>query len=192
VKFSILSILTISIYLFGCAKDKTLARDEIISFINDEKNGLKQTNTINDLCYTLTYWPKNLLINKNHSKNNKVDIDSNVCYFLFSISFQNKDITGFSSNKYDYLIKTFSHNLPEIFCFELDSIERIYPIDFIYPRMYGLTSKTSVLVAVEKNKILKSKQIIIQVKNFLMESEDLLKFSFNTFNILESINLYEN
>ena len=182
-------LLVLSMVLFQSC-DKTFnTADELGAYINDPKNGYKLSKSINGIDIHLLYKPTDMLVSQElgDSINSKRIEDlrnkyySNI-YFSLSISRNNQELLNTAQDQDTYL------QMVNKLIFQMNnSIHLISPekdtlpiIDAIYPRMYGMSNSTNLLIVYPRDKtFLQQKYCDIIVEDIGVGTGDI-KFRIDT------------
>lgn len=155
----------IVIVLVSCTTKRFHSKEELVRYIMNEENGYTQSKMINGVLYTLTYRPTDLLVNQELGD----DITSErieelrakydrYLYFNLSMSKNNKELLSAAPknrSEFGEMVNQLAFGMREkvhLYTISKDTIEMT---DFIYPRMYGISKKTSMLFVFprEENKL---------------------------------------
>jgi hypothetical protein len=152
-QYTYIGLILLSLSFYACAKKKVTAT-EYMTYMEQEKNGLKVSKTIGDICYSVQYkTPEYVLLKENTaslSALKKKDIEEMQYYTLqYSLTDKSKDILkAHLQNNDDYLERS------NYFSFGLQ--EDIYLVDgkdtlpcklFNYVNSYGLSPKADFVLA---------------------------------------------
>ena len=148
--------------MISCGSKTFNTSDEMVKYINDEQNGYKYSKIINNVKYELLYRPTDLLVqqelndNYNSKQVRKVrDKYQKYMYFNLSISLNDKELlTNVASDKarFGEIVNELAFGMEgkiNLFTQEKDTLKMS---DFIYPRMYGMTNNTTLMVVYPRDK----------------------------------------
>lgn len=153
--------------LFSCTNNSFDSIEELYKYIDDQDNGYKYTKTVNGVVYTLTYRPTDLVVNQElNQKRDEKQVETlrnqyaKYMYFTLSMSYDNKELLNSVAGdkaKFGQMVNELAFGMEEkvnIFTPDKDTLTMA---DFIYPRMYGMSNSTSVLIVYPRDeKYLKS------------------------------------
>lgn len=171
----VLSLLSV-ILLSACSHRKFKTQQEVWDFVRNEDNNLTQKKQVNGIEYTFTYKPTDLLILQELGQNKPSEIalqnirnkyDDHV-YFDLSMSKNGRElltnVVG-SSRQFGSLVNKLAFGLEEQVYLYTEKRDTIPLLDHIYPRMYGITKKTSVLLVYPREEIQNSESLTLVVND---------------------------
>jgi hypothetical protein len=189
------SLLLFLIVLVSCGSKTFDTSEQIATYIDDEENGYKYSKTINNVEYSLTYKPTDLIVKQ--ELGDKFDAKkvkelrenyNKYMYFNLTMSMNNKELlTSLASDKtrFGQMVNDLAFGMEEkvhLYSKQKDTLEMA---DFIYPRMYGMTNDTSLLIVYPRDK----KYLKDDYLNFTIEDIGLntgeVKFKIDTKQLLE-------
>ncbi len=188
-----LLVLLNTLFLGGCG-NTYLSEQELIKFIDDTKNGLRNISSENGVEIDLAYRPTCLFLSQNYKNETVSDKDSigdelsKFIYFVLKISFQGQeyenkfvgDAVAFS-NVISYLGHEFSQHITLTSTSIQDDIN---VADYVYIRMFNTNKATTILIAFEAETIKDSKNFTIHIRDsklglghhhFMYQTKELLK-----------------
>ncbi|MCD2257580.1 hypothetical protein [Psychroserpens luteolus] len=177
----------------GCKESSFDSLDDMHNYINEEANGYVYHKTVKGIDFTLMYKPIDLIVAQElEDLNSENEIDSlrnvykDFLYFNLYMSKDNKELLSVvAKNKSDFSAKvnTLVYNMNEnvnLFTKKKDTIELI---DFVYPRMYGMSNSTAIMFVYPRDE----KHLSEEYLNFTIEDLGLntgeVKFKIETKNI---------
>jgi hypothetical protein len=176
--------LTVLILVFANCANKTVSKATLIDYVKDERNGTCRSTTVNGTQYKITYRPIELILeqelkaNSGYNKDSLRTVYSDCLYFVLSMNRDSTEIFGRLSENYETLLKQVSFGLQELVTLK-DKDQVFFLADYAYPRMYGGTGSTSVLLCFHDPKLKELEEFTIDVKDFLNQSEENLQFQFS-------------
>ena len=187
----------ISIILFlilaGCTKTFNTEK-ELWGYLQDESNGYVQHKNINGIDFTLIYKPTDLLVKQELGENGAIDqINalrkkySQYLYFNLSMSRNNQELLSSAAdrNQFGAMVNQLAFgmgNKVHVYTQQKDTLELL---DFVYPRMYGMSHSTDILFVYPKDeKYLKDEYLNFTVEDLGLYSGDV-KFKIPVKNIKE-------
>jgi len=185
----VINIIFLIVFSFSCKRNYT--REDLIIYVNDPDNGLIKETSINDLRVSIIYKPTDL-ISLQEIGNKKINEDSlkvfnkkynNYLFFVLSFSKDNKDLLGTMQNgkdNFNKLLLSLSFNINEYVSAFTDDKQELELIDFNYPRSFGMTNSTDILL-VYKKPLAKDSNIKFIINAAI--SSSVIKFEFNAKNI---------
>lgn len=173
-KFLILFFLLLMFSLIAC-EQKFETVTKLSEFIDDEANGYKYFKSVNGVDFILEYKPTDLLVQQELSDNYSDEFveklrDKYSKYLYFNL---------YMSSKKDELLNQAVHDremfgeMVNMLAFDIDKNIHLYTskfdtipiVDFIYPRMYGMTNSTAIMIVYPREKVVSSEEYI----NFVVE-----------------------
>lgn len=196
--FSNITILFIFLLIFSC--NRTMTYEEMFKYINNPQNGLTQEKEIDGTKIKLTYRPSQMMAYQelkqkhNVSKNEIKNINTKYAkqyYLVLSFSFGDRDILSNPRTRQDleYYINEFSFNMLNNVYLISSQNDTLGAIDSQFPRYFGLTNQTDVLLVFEKEQK-NYDQLILYIKEFGLQTGDI-KFKFKPDKFSKKIR-YEN
>ena len=141
--------------LVSCNKNTFADEEALLEYLKDEENGYVQRKSVNGIDFELMYRPTDLLVKQelgDSITSDKVKIlrekYSKYLYFNLSMSKNNQEIlNSFSNdqNQFGAMVNQLAFGMNEkvhLYTQQRDTIEMI---DFVYPRMYGMSKSTTIM-----------------------------------------------
>lgn len=183
-------LILLCILFFSCATKEFDTAEEITTYIKDEDHKLHYKKTVNGVDYTLQYRPTDVMIA--HELGDNQDPEeikrlrtkySKQMYFNLSMSINNEELLNSMVNdqsKFTTMVSELAFNMDQKVNLYTPQKDTLSLIDFVYPRMYGTTKATTILLVYPRNeKILKA-----PILNFTIEDLGLftgeVKFKIDT------------
>jgi hypothetical protein len=152
------SIILFSIF-FSCQSKLTEA--ELKTYIQNPENGVTQEKKINNVEYKVTYKPTGLMINQELRNISRTPglLDSlqqkydRYHYFMLSVNVNNRDVlSSKTGNRADFgnAVYQLSFNMNEKTFLVSDQRDTLGLVDYVFPRMYGMSPTTNMLFVFEK------------------------------------------
>jgi hypothetical protein len=184
-----LFLLTLLLLLSSCAKTFD-TQQELLSYVTDEDHGYQYKKTVNGVDYVLQYRPTDLLVKQElGDKFSEVQIETlrkkynKYLYFNLSMSKNNQELlNGVARDKakFGQMVNDLAFGMEEkvhVYTPEKDTLEMA---DFIYPRMYGMSKSTSIMIVYPReNKYLKNEYLNFVIEDLGLETGDI-KFKIET------------
>jgi hypothetical protein len=184
-----LLLLILLLIVSSCAKTFDTA-DEMNDYIIDEDNGYNYTKTIVGVEYVLQYRPTDLMVKQElGEKYNDTLVKqlrkkyNKYLYFNLSMSKNNQELlNGVARDKakFGQMVNDLAFGMEEkvhIYTSEKDTLTMA---DFIYPRMYGMSNSTSIMIVYPRDAKFMSQDYL----NFVIEDLGLdtgdIKFKLDT------------
>lgn len=174
------------IIIFSCQK-KFDNVEEIKEYVSNEDNGYVSTKKVKEIEFKLVYLPVEIMMQLNNIKDyeeKELFENFNKClYFQLSISKNNQDITaasGQSRVEAAGALQDLSFNMEDKIFILTQKNDTIKLLDYSYPRMYGMSNSTDLLLVFPKEpSLLKDKYIEMTIRD-IGHLPEALKFSFTT------------
>tara|TARA_R110002072_G_scaffold7503_2_gene40921 strand:+ start:720021 stop:720629 length:609 start_codon:yes stop_codon:yes gene_type:complete len=171
--------------LTSCNSPSFSSKEEMLQHIKNPENGYYYEKTVNGIDFSLLYRPTDLIISQfldADSTMTAVKRDSlrnhygEYLYFNLSFSAKGRDIlTSVPRNKNEYgaLVNTFSFGMRDIVHLYTEDNDTLPLYDFNFPRMYGLSKATSVLLVYPKPNITTNDHFFISIEDFGLQTGEV-------------------
>jgi len=148
----------------SCNKKTFNTKEELFVFLKEEANNFSQSKSINGIDFNLMYRPTDLLIAQEHTDiiiekeilkklKNKY---KNFIYFNLSLSKNNKEIltaTPKTRTEFSALVNQLVFKMKDnVYLHTHESNDTIDMVDYIYPRLYGMTNNTTLMFVYPRKK----------------------------------------
>ncbi len=154
----------------GCRPMSFQDETDLLTYLKNEENGYLQSKQINGVQYQLMYKPTDLLVSQelNGKKANQATIDSlrskydRYRYYNLSMSKNNKELlTNVARDRQQFgsMVNTLSFGMEQYIHLFTEKRDTIALLDYVYPRMYGMSKSTSMLLVYPKEELANSEQI---------------------------------
>ena len=174
--FKILSILLPIVLLTNCMSKSFDEEESLLVYLNDESNGYSYSKNINSYRYILLYRPTDLMtkIELNKTVKEKKSVDSlrkkynQYIYLSLSMSKNNKELLSVvPKNRQDFgvMSKQLTFDMRDKVHLFTQNKDTIDLVDFVYPKMYGMSNSTDILFVYPRN----SKYLKGEYLNFSIE-----------------------
>ncbi len=183
-----LLVLLLIIFISSCNKTFDTP-EEMNDFIQNEDNGYHYKKNVADVDYVLQYRPTDLLVKQELSDNNNSQIDklrkqySKYMYFNLSMSKNNQELlNGVAQDKakFGQMVNELAFGMEEKLHVYTPTKDTLALADFIYPRMYGMSNSTSIMIVYPRDeKYLKQDYLNFVIEDLGLETGDV-KFKLNT------------
>ncbi len=164
--------------------------EEMNDYIQDEDNGYNYKKTIVGVDYVLQYRPTDLLVKQELGDNNDpTQADklrqkyNKYLYFNLSMSKNNQELlNGVARDKakFGQMVNELAFGMEEkvhLFTPEKDTLTMA---DFIYPRMYGMSNATSIMIVYHREtKFMSQNYLNFVIQDLGLDTGDV-KFKLNT------------
>lgn len=142
--------------LASCANKSFDTTEELSAYISDEENGYYYKKEVNGVNYTLQYRPTDLLVHQEIGDSISEPVIkqlrekySKYIYFNLSISLNDQELlSNVVSNKEQFrqMVNDLLFNMDHKAHFYSQGKDTLEMADFVYPRMYGMTNATTILI----------------------------------------------
>ena len=147
----------LSLLLSSCNQKSFDSKKELLGYIKNPENGYFQTKKVNGLQISLTYRPTDLLVKQDlgTSAISKKTIDSlrakynKYIYFNLRMSKNGQELlnsTSGSNGEFGAMVNQLVFDMGEKVHLFSDQKDTIELVDYIYPRMYGMSQSTSLML----------------------------------------------
>ncbi|NER12984.1 hypothetical protein GWK08_06005 [Leptobacterium flavescens] len=170
-------ILILGLISFISCTQKSFDTEEALwAHLKEEPNGYVQHKTINGIDFTLTYRPTDLLVKQELGKDiNEKRVDSlrekygEYLYFNLSMSRNNQELlssTAHDRNRFGLLVNQLAFGMTNKVHLYTPKRDTIALLDYIYPRMYGMSNRTSMLLVYPKEEqLMKQDHINLSIED---------------------------
>jgi hypothetical protein len=149
-------VLIILPVFFSCAK-KHVSREELQAYVADSTHGLRKCRRQDDAMVEVLYRPSDLLqatnLKDTAAKPGKAMYDS-CYYFVVNLSKSDQELEVFYVNAgYDLAptMERLAFGMQQYMYITTPAKDTIFPLDVVYPRMYGSSGRSSFMLAFKKN-----------------------------------------
>lgn len=150
-----LVLLLFTILISSCGNSFD-SQEEMTAFITDEDNGYQYKKTVNGVDYTLQYRPTDLLVkqelSEKYTDKQVEDLRAQYgkyLYFNLSMSKNNQELlNGLARDKQRFgeMVNELAFGMEEKVHLFTPKKDTLAMADFIYPRMYGMTDATTLMI----------------------------------------------
>lgn len=184
-----LLVFLLLLFISSCTKSFD-TQEEMNNYIQDEDNGYHYKKTVSDVDYVLQYRPTDLLVKQElGDDNNPSKIDklrkqySKYMYFNLSMSKNNQELlNGVAQDKakFGQMVNELAFGMEEKLHVYTPTKDTLALADFIYPRMYGMSNSTSIMIVYPRDeKYLNQDYLNFVIEDLGLETGDV-KFKLNT------------
>ncbi|WP_255452659.1 hypothetical protein [Aquimarina sp. RZ0] len=149
--------------LFTSCTNKTFeSTEQLWDYLNDPENGYLHTKTVNGVDFSIVYKPTDLLVEQELSgKATASKIDSlrkkydQYLYFNLSMARNNQELlsnVAGKKQKFGGMVNQLAFGMEEKIHLYTPQKDTIVMADYIYPRMYGMSGATTLLLVYPKEK----------------------------------------
>ncbi|WP_255462889.1 hypothetical protein [Flavobacterium sp. LPB0248] len=160
------------------------------SYIQDEDNGYVYKKNVADVDYVLQYRPTDLLVKQElGDKPNPAQIEKfrkqygKYMYFNLSMSKNDQELlNGVAQDKakFGQMVNELAFGMEEKLHVYTPAKDTLALADFIYPRMYGMSNSTSIMIVYPRDeKYLKQEYLNFVIEDLGLQTGDI-KFKLNT------------
>lgn len=161
---------------YSCGSKEFSSEEKLWSYVKNANNGYLQGKSVNGVNFTLLYKPTDLIVAQEIGTKDATqeEIDSlrnkydKYAYFNLTISRGNQELLNSVAGdreKFGSMVHTLSFRMDTNIHLYSQSKDTIKMIDYIYPRMYGLSKNTSLLLVYPKEEIEGSQEINMSIKD---------------------------
>ncbi|MEL7145003.1 MAG: hypothetical protein AAFO69_01440 [Bacteroidota bacterium] len=167
----------VTIGVAGC-HHKTSFNDQqsLWSYLRDEDHGYLQTKEVNGVHYQLLYKPTDLVVSQllRGKKASEATIDSlrqkygQYLYFNLAMSQNGRELlhqVAGERKQFGALVNALAFDMDEKVNLFTNQLDTIPLLDYAYPRLYGMSNQTSVMLVYPKDQILKSGFIHLSIED---------------------------
>ena len=187
VRSSLLSLL-LALIITSCTKTFD-TQEEMNDYVKDEDNGYNYKKTIVGVDYVLQYRPTDLLVKQElGDKADASQVDKlrqkygKYLYFNLSMSKNNQELlNGVARDKakFGQMVNDLAFGMEEKVHVYTPEKDTLAMADFIYPRMYGMSNATSILIVYPRDdKYLNQDHLNFVIQDLGLDTGDI-KFKLN-------------
>lgn len=184
--FKYAKLIMISLGLFGFCGCKTSleTKNDILSYINDEKNGLSKSSQGNGIDFKVSFLPWQVQTLDKNQLSSFIDEKSKSSfktkyYFLISFSRGDKELLRqLNANEYSELVQVLAFRMSEFVKIKLSNGKVIEPLSCLFQQTYGLSKANQLLVIFDCKDFKKQEAFKLLINEFGLRTGDLL-FSFS-------------
>ncbi|KFF12002.1 hypothetical protein [Flavobacterium hydatis] len=184
-----LLLLLLLFIITSCSKTFD-TQEEMYDYIKDEDNGYCYKKTVAGVDYILQYRPTDLLVQQELGDNiDPLQIEklrqkySKYLYFNISMSKNNQELLNNVAGdkaKFGQMVNDLAFGIEEKLHVYTPTKDTLTMADFIYPRMYGMSNSTSIMIVYPReNKFMKQDHLNFVIEDLGLETGDI-KFKLNT------------
>ncbi len=177
------------LFISSCTKTFD-TQEEMSNYIQNEDNGYHYKKTVADVDYVLQYRPTDLLVKQelgddiNPDKVEKFRKHySQYLYFNLSMSKNNQELlNGVAQDqaKFGKMVNELAFGMEEKLHVYSPTKDTLALADFVYPRMYGMSNSTSIMVVYPRDpKYMNQKYLNFVIEDLGLQTGDI-KFKIDT------------
>ena len=144
------------VIISSCGNKTFDTTEEIVAFVSDEDNEYSYQKEVNGVAYTLQYKPTDLLVQQelgDSISDKKVkelrEKYSKYLYFNLSMSLNGQELLSNvvrDKQQFGQMVNDLAFNMDQKVHFYTPEKDTLAMADFVYPRMYGMTNATTILI----------------------------------------------
>lgn len=157
------SLLLILVAIISSCGNKSFdTAEEISAFISDEENEYCYKKEVNGVTYTLQYRPTDLLVQQelgDNASEKKVkqlrEKYNKYLYFNLSMSLNGQELLSNvvrDKQQFGQMVNDLAFNMDQKVHLYSPEKDTLSMTDFVYPRMYGMTNATTILIVYPRDK----------------------------------------
>lgn len=163
-KYSLIFLIIPIILCFGSCKPSAVNSKQMEAYIEKSGNGLIKSNNEKQVKVSVNFRPSDLLVEQElkafpYTTLKTIDSLRNIyqknLYFVLHMSYKEQEVlTGLvgESNKFSEMVEKLSFEMNNYISLTTDIGDTLQLLDFVYPRMYGMSGGTDIMFVFE-NKI---------------------------------------
>ncbi|WP_340076404.1 hypothetical protein [Leptobacterium sp. I13] len=170
------SIFLIVLALSGCTSKTFDTEEALWVHLKEEKNGYIHQKLVNGITYNIIYRPTDLLVKQELPKNaTQHTIDSlrnkygQYLYFNLSMAANNRELlsnVAGNKNQFGAMVNQLAFGMGDKVHLYTSKKDTIPLLDYIYPRMYGMSNSTTMMLVYPRDeKITNEKYINISIED---------------------------
>jgi hypothetical protein len=177
------------LFISSCTKTFD-TQEEMNNYIQNEDNGYHYKKTVANVDYVLQYRPTDLLVKQELGDDiNPVKVEkfrkhySQYLYFNLSMSKNNQELlngVAQDKTKFGQMVNELAFGMEDKLHVYTPTKDTLALADFIYPRMYGMSSSTSIMIVYPRDpKYMNQDYLNFVIEDLGLETGDI-KFKLDT------------
>jgi hypothetical protein len=182
--------LLLVLIISSCGNKSFDTAEEIVAFISDEDNEYCYKKEVNGVTYTIQYRPTDLLVQQelgDSISEKKVkqlrEKYNRYLYFNLSMSLNGQELLSNvvrDKQQFGQMVNDLAFNMDQKVHLYTPVKDTIAMTDFVYPRMYGMTNATTILIVYPRDKqFLKDDYLNFTIEDLGLNTGEV-KFKVNT------------
>ncbi|WP_299181213.1 lipoprotein [uncultured Aquimarina sp.] len=173
----IITILVTALLLSSCSNKSFDSKEDLWNYLNNPENKYIHTKTVNGVNFSIVYKPTDLLVDQELSGQvSAKKIDSlrskydQYLYFNLSMAKNNQELlSNVAGNKQQFgaMVNQLAFGMEQKIHFYTPQKDTIAMADYIYPRMYGMSGATTILLVYPKE------TMVTNAEHMTLSIEDL-------------------
>lgn len=154
--------LLLLLIISSCGNKSFDTAEEMVTFISDEENEYCYKKEVNGVTYTLQYRPTDLLVQQelgDSPSEKKVkhlrEKYNKYLYFNLSMSLNGQELLSNvvrDKQQFGQMVNDLAFNMDQKVHLYTPEKDTLSMTDFVYPRMYGMTNATTILIVYPRDK----------------------------------------
>jgi len=168
----------------AACKRKAWTKPDLVTYINDPKNGLKKEEDIGEIKAILTYKPWQLMesgrlgYKKDSEKPDSVYKDK--VFFMLSLSAKDKELLKqLDFNQYSEMVQVLSFRMNQFVELIPDNGKIVEPLECVFQQTYGMSTANNILLVFDQRRLAAVDNFKIKIKEFGLNTGNL-KFEMQT------------
>jgi hypothetical protein len=173
----ILLLLTATFVFLGCGSKAFDSKEKLWTYLKDSENGYHRIKIVNGIEYSLVYKPTDLLVEQelsdNYSAKEVKELRakySNYLYFNLSMSANNQEILNQKVGNraaFGAMVNQLAFGMADKVNLISQKRDTLSLVDYVYPRMYGMSQSTDMLLVYENDqKLLNQEYLRFTIEDF--------------------------
>lgn len=179
-------IFSLIIILIVCSCNRTFdSKEELVRSIYGSDGDYEFRDSLSSVSYTLRYRPTDLMASQeiDHLSNLKENETirqkyNKYLYFDLSMSVNNQEVLNAAvtdNTQFSQILNELAFNISENVHLYSDRNDTIPLVDFIYPRMYGMSNSTALLIAFRRDSTLYNcKSLYMTINAFGISDKEVI------------------
>lgn len=148
----------------SCKQNTFNSEETLWAHVKDGANGYTYEKRVGNMSYSLTYRPTDVLVKQELGENyTKEQVESlrnkyeEYLYFNLSMSANNKELLSSRAgnrNAFGAMVNQLAFGMADKVHLYSQSKDTVPMVDYVYPRMYGMSNSTSLLLVYPRDKAL--------------------------------------
>ncbi|MDC7248353.1 MAG: hypothetical protein PQJ49_00345 [Sphaerochaetaceae bacterium] len=176
-------LLTFVLLLFSCGSERFDSEEALWAYLKEEDNGYLYKKQVKGIDYSLVYRPTDLLVQQTMTTYSEKAVDSlrkhysQYLYFNLSFSKNNQELLSTvprDRQQFGAMVNQLVFGMGEYVHVYNNKQDTLQLVDYIYPRMYGVSNGTKMLFVYEANEEeLKEENLFLEIKDMGLGTGDV-------------------
>ena len=168
--------LSILVCFVSCKKRITNKAD-LITYINDPRNGLQKSQRVREIQVGLTCKPWQLMVSKSKLQGGSLENANKIkdkLFFVLSLSANNKELLKqLPFSQYSEIVQVLAFRMNSFINITPDRDKTVEPLNCTFQQTFGMGLANNLLIVFDKKKLISASNIRVHIKEFGLNIGDL-------------------